>query len=264
MGKLNPWKDEGDEDTGPRIGRDVRAWFGRRLDVILNRPAPWGDVTIEEVVSMYYMDKAGSGGPECFLDWEDSDEYRGKGWSNGFWAVDVKTVLAELPYAIHYVRRAKARALDAQRFPTLDEWLDAEARGNLADKWGAPGAEPITTLALIASDADAGAPPETDPRTERCRKCKQIFTPQSRRQCVCISCLAAECREHGRAIRGNGKPTHRGVYMFGGGKSRYLSVVNSKGEIILQKRGVDAGAKYRAAVADSWAELDKADPLPTH
>lgn len=65
---------------------------------------------------------------ERFTNWVPVEEYAGPGFADGHWKIDRERLFGALVSAEYQL----ARNWDAERFPTLDAWLRAEAAGEVA------------------------------------------------------------------------------------------------------------------------------------
>lgn len=114
-------------DGEPEIGKKVLAWFKRKVRAKLLPPSfedKASDNLVAQTDSMveWYAEM-----PERYMKWVDSDEFQGGRFSNGSWVIDWDILLRDQPEAAAEYRRRK----DAARFPTLDDWLRADAAGEL-------------------------------------------------------------------------------------------------------------------------------------
>lgn len=113
--------------------RALVAWFG-------NDVQPEGAPDVRDIIRVARVD-AGlavddlvahfAGQPERFVKWVPVGEYAGADYASGGWRLDYLAVMCELVTHVSRTQQARALAHDAERFPTLDAWLGAEAKGLL-------------------------------------------------------------------------------------------------------------------------------------
>lgn len=174
------WKGEGAGSDGiPRFGRKAKAWLRRRLKAVLftlsgDAEFPYRDSVVGCTWTPdgipYLIEWYVARWPE-FVTWEDSDEYRGAGFSNGAWRFDAKAVASRGPQAV----RETDIARDARVYSTLDEWLRGDLMGRL---WydGHPGG-----MSRVS--------PEDRARRQTKCACGVRFTPLRRNARRCPTCV---------------------------------------------------------------------------
>src|SRR5262245_10045783 len=104
------WKGDAENSGIPRFGRRARAWLARVLDRRLRTLAPgWNDDEAIMSLVAWYMEDA-----ERYVDWVDDEEgYRGRGYSNGRFAIDWDTVQEDLLQGTTTLNNRAARQRDA-------------------------------------------------------------------------------------------------------------------------------------------------------
>jgi len=126
------------KDRTPHLGARGLAWAERRIAVVVaqliakEKDASAVEFHQAELVA-WFVERIPS-----YVCWLDDKEYHGKRWGCGGWQVvlsrhDLLTALRDLEAAAE----RRLRQAEAARYPTLDAWLGAEVRGDLA----APAAE---------------------------------------------------------------------------------------------------------------------------
>lgn len=181
----------GDGDGIPRFGRKAQAWLRRRIRAALFSPSnnpecpwtfvkdeqDWDDTAVEILLDWYLQD------PRRYVQWVDADEWRGSGFANGHWALNLTTIAKDSRTAVELVDRT----LDNEACPTLDDWLQADREGTLFYA-GAPSG---LTLAIPEIQAQVAA------RAVRaqCRDCGTTFHPERSNAVHCPSCCAAHRTE---------------------------------------------------------------------
>lgn len=250
MGTLNPWKDRprDDDDGRPKFGRKARAWLARHIEKAIRQhfDASWHDEGgIRRLVGWYMQN------PQRYVRWEDSEEYRGSGYSNGHWTVVSDAITGDEDAAVRECNAAIARECleaDAQHFPTLDDWLRADIAGELAYA-GAEGGMPHAQRTTVPGDL-----------RPKCRSCGKHFERDKWQSKNCADCIAAA-----KSVRRARQPSkyrtadgtlERGVYRL----HAFIWAVTSHGEKIGEQSVPVKGPKYRAAVEALWDELDRVDP----
>lgn len=115
-------------EDGKKFGRKAKEWFARSITRKLEelreqKVIKYGMTDSElECVAQQYTDD-----PMPYVCWQDADEYRGRGWSNGAWIIDWDKVTSALRCIIEGVRTDAA--VGAIR--TLDDWLLADMTDTL-------------------------------------------------------------------------------------------------------------------------------------
>lgn len=121
----------GGDDLPVKFGRKGRQWLERKIRATFAGTfVRWGNEDAVALCVEWYMER-----PERYVRWEDSDEWRGRGFSNGCWTFNVGAVYADFEEA----DRATDRGLDAMYCPSLEEWLGADLDDDLlyaGDKGG--------------------------------------------------------------------------------------------------------------------------------
>lgn len=191
-----------DEDREPKFGKKAEAWLRRQLLAKLGETrAPWGDVSVEDVVEWYLQWGTGGSPVPYYVEWKDDDEFRGHGYANGGWIVDWDLVSRDLPEAIREVERRSASA-EAERHPTLDAWLLAEARGELKYRGDLGGMQFIP--AEVRARVEAAAQERERRRPAICG-CGASFPRDRRNARKC-----PKCREAARVDREKRHGSRRG------------------------------------------------------
>lgn len=162
--------------------QDLESWFRRRLARLVAASIPdWSDKGRARVVAWLAEHDTE------VLVWQDDEEYKGRFYARGWWTVDAKLVVALLPEACE----AANVEYEAERYPTIESWLEGLHTGNLVTK---PVKEPAGCSLM------QGAPLPL----ARCRTCRQKFAPEVRlpRAKNCPSCRAVardkiQCARYG-------------------------------------------------------------------
>ncbi len=184
-------------DDVPRFGGKARRWYRRLLfhsaiGWLRDRRLPETDASQEILGRMVH---AVAEGWKPQVTWKDFDEFRGRNHASGEWRLDEKR-LAELWPEVFAAAMA---AQEASRYPTLDAWLDAEARGELKapateEPWAHNLLRNGSSTPTAASRRWADTFNRLDDRWPRaCRACGGEFTwEQTKRNRVrCPACLRA-------------------------------------------------------------------------
>lgn len=156
------WCDDRGDRPPVKFGRKARQWFERKIRAQFKTSFDkWGDEEQVALVVAYYLERV-----DRYVIWVDAAEWHGPGFSNGYWSYLSWAVDADVAKALH----ARDRALDALRFPSLDEWLEAEANG-----W------------LYATGEEGGAAylAEEERETMHARSISRSFVRDRRRTCRC-------------------------------------------------------------------------------
>ena len=129
------WKQ--DHDWAPKIDRKVRRWFRYLTAARLESSGSANDDRIDRSAIIAILEAQIAD----LIVWVPSASYGGKGYSAGQWQE------REGPYWEAYVeaKRDVCRAYDAERLPTLGDWLRAEGAGTLLFKGAAGGTEQLPT-----------------------------------------------------------------------------------------------------------------------
>ena len=134
------------------------------------------ELSVVEMLLEWYLERA-----HIYSQWIEDHEYRGSRFSHGAWHCDVAAVQRDVPIAFGHVDQA----LDATRFTTLDEWLEADLAGTLYYRGSEGG------MSRVAR--------ENRPAARRKCACGEKFVPKRRRARRCEKCLALARTE--RAMR---------------------------------------------------------------
>lgn len=173
------WTDWGDD--APAFDDAGRAWFRawceRRRGVAELAPTIRGhvlDLLCARAHALVY--------------WLPSDEYRGPDYTNGAWRINEEAWFAALTTCKGLALDAWRLADDAERFPTLDAWLRAEADGLLEHQGATSGrsglpAEVRKRLSVAARKRRLSWP-------KRCRSCGESFRPDRSTAKSCPACRA--------------------------------------------------------------------------
>ncbi len=171
------------------FGRKARAWLRRSIRARLQAKTSserrsltvhfvgYEDDEIDKMVE--YLLDLDEDDTMRYVAWQDAEAYHGRGSANGSWVIRWPIVEAEIADAAWWARRKLQRENDAARFPTLDEWLEAETKGLLEH----PG---------IAGDADALSP-ELRASLARARPTEKSVGRSVRRLWANVSPRAREC-----------------------------------------------------------------------
>lgn len=165
------WCDDRGDQPPVKFGRRARQWFERKLRAQFK--SPFDELRDEEQVALvvaYYLEHI-----DRYVTWVDAAEWHGRGFSNGHWSYLSKSVDADISNAL----LAKDQAVDAMRYPSIEEWLRAEASGLLL----ARGAEGGT-----------GSLPEAMRRTMHNRTALRAVAGERERTCRCGASFIADRR----------------------------------------------------------------------
>jgi hypothetical protein len=123
-----------------------------------------------------------------FLVWKPAGEYRGQGYSSGSWAVDGSSYRNLLWHAKRRAREHLDRIEDGARYRTLDQWLRAEARGQLLAEGSEGGTGNLPCKLRRALYESSRARRATALR--QCRICRASFRPNTKDRIVtrCEQC----------------------------------------------------------------------------
>ena len=185
-----------DDDRQPaRFGRKARAWLRRRLKTTLFKEhddryrleilgVDYDDATASDVVNWFLRN------PLAYVEWIDAEHWHGSQFSNGHWQVNECAVRRDSVAAA----RAVDQERDAECYPTLDEWLRAEANGELWSE-GHPGGMPnISAEEKLKTAAAMHAR-----RMRRVCPCGARFTAKKRNAVHCDACRARARAEREKA-----------------------------------------------------------------
>lgn len=118
------------DDGMPKFGRKARAWFALHIRLKLEErpePGPGRDarceVTSEEVGPVVDWICAD---PIRYVTYKPSDEYHGRGYSNGSWTIEWEGVFRAIPHALNDIRGLTINS--------LDEWLSEDIADNLTGR----------------------------------------------------------------------------------------------------------------------------------
>ena len=182
-------------------------WFRARIRVhLFEKVSP--KTLLDEVVEWFARS------PRKYVFWAAEQSYRGTGYSDGAWHLHGPQIDQDLCGALAPAREAARRRADAERFPTLEAWLQAERSGELEHR-GALGSKYGDGLpnALVRALREAarirrngwprmcatckGTFQSNRPAAKRCASCRSVpkSTPVSRR----ASAIAATA-EAARAV----------------------------------------------------------------
>jgi hypothetical protein len=152
-----------------------------------------------QVVDWLAQDEERTGAAPFYAKWIPAEVYCGVGYSAGGWAIDWETLVEELPHELTELSRSILRTADAKTYPTLDDWLRADIRGELAYPGAASGLDrPGCTLrpeTRRAISALASARQSLWPQL--CADCGESFTPDRRRFGRCPDCRAKARKANG-------------------------------------------------------------------
>lgn len=173
--RVSGWSEGGGGDELPTFGNKARKWFRRKLRAKLGSFKVPGD-EIEPVLDCLASD------PMPYVEWEDDDSYRGRGYSNGSWSIDWGAVRLGCEAALKDLRSETERT----RFSTLDDWLRADVEGKLPPSSARGGSAKLPKKLRRELLAAARARRKHRPRI--CRVCKSEFMPTCNRALRCPTC----------------------------------------------------------------------------
>jgi hypothetical protein len=191
---------QGGHSGVPKFGRKAQAWLRRRIKAHLfpdvdtvtgdSEMGPDGAKWDRKVID-WLLDEYAARAPGRFVHWVDADEWRGRGFSNGSWQFDAKAVEAFCQEAIDNVDRR----LDANAYPTLDEWLKADMADDLWFR-GAAGGMDLLSAEVRASIAAGKA----ERAARRHCACGVVFVAERSNARKCAGCRAtARAEQKARA-----------------------------------------------------------------
>lgn len=119
---------ESADDGGPvPFGPAAKAWFERVLRAHLRGKYPsWSLGGVDGVVEVFAEDA------ERFVQWVDAGEWKGGDYTNGAWELNIPEIECAVAHLVKQWNERVAREDDAKNFRTLDAWLRADLRGDLA------------------------------------------------------------------------------------------------------------------------------------
>lgn len=176
------WAEEGDDGL-PSFGRKARAWFVRKVRAKLGGETHRYSITSEEIeglVQWYGSD------PIPYVEWQDGDEYRGRGWSSGAWTIDWDKVNRTLYTALDELRLAR----DTAGIKTLDDWLKADLNDSFEFEGVSGGTDKLPKKLRRELKELARARRKKLPHI--CQSCREEFTPTSNRAKRCTKCMERE------------------------------------------------------------------------
>jgi hypothetical protein len=187
-----PWvgntDDRSPHDGRTKFGRRAGAWYRQRIADFLRSNGGLFGIAVGEIDDLaaelvnYYVEDSRL---PWYGRWVAEEHYRGRRYSAGFWTLDERLLLAELPQEIMQLRRSKARESDKARLASLDDWLRADIAGTLqfgGEKGGAPNLLPeLRSKMRLAAKVR---------RRRKCAKCGCRFIRGSRRHDTCTKCRA--------------------------------------------------------------------------
>ncbi|MHB9005244.1 MAG: hypothetical protein ACYC6C_14555 [Coriobacteriia bacterium] len=165
------WCDDKGDRPPVKFGRKARQWFERKIRAQFKEVlATWGDEDAIALFVTWYVEQI-----DRYVIWEDADEWRGRGFSNGQWSYRAGAVQRDFDKA----EIATDRALDAMRYVSLDEWLEAEAKGWLLGK---------------GEEGGTGRLPEDERKELRIRSISRRIARARNRVCSCGASFIADRR----------------------------------------------------------------------
>jgi hypothetical protein len=177
--RASGWHEEGDGDDGlPTFGKKARRWFVRLLRARLGRTV--NESELPAVLAWF------AANPMPFVRWRDEEEYRSRNYSNGAWMINWPAVTDGCGEALREVRTAAEEA----RFPTLEQWLQADIQGDLRDRGDPGGADNLPKKQRRELKEMARARRKRLPHM--CQSCSEEFTPTSNRAKRCTKCMNRE------------------------------------------------------------------------
>jgi len=180
-----------DDDGRVYFGQRAKLWLAHALrgqitgtDEAHPKPAAEGE-EVEALIEWYMLD------PMRYVKWLPEASFRGKGYSVGAWVLDVEMVYFDVKQAREETEHKRQLAIDAAReFTSLEEWLDADLKGDLAYPGCQGGFGALTAEGTPAEQRNAAVSRRARwPRG--CQTCGESFTPDRGRSRRCRQCIDA-------------------------------------------------------------------------
>jgi hypothetical protein len=195
---VRAWGEGSGGEGTPALGRRGRLWFRHRVRALFLPmfEADAQDAALTSRIVDWYTERA-----ERYAVWVTAETYLGPRFAWGHWTVLESEVRADLEVARYQCGREVAQARDTDRFPTLEAWLTAEARGELeAGSIEEPPArhlvEPAALNRYVAVRARI-----LKSRPRECTECGAEFQPKSTTARRCATCCESEAGRGANARR---------------------------------------------------------------
>jgi hypothetical protein len=176
------WRGSGDGRI--KFGPKARAWLERVMRSDLEENS-WGldRCEVEPLVRLLLEQY----GYERYVYWSDYTEYRGKGWACGCWTFFVEQLRSDTHGPVLWeLRNGAAKAADAERITSLDDWLRADAAGTLQFKGEQGGTGELSRVLKTKLRLARERRYKKLPRL--CPKCRAEFVPNRTNTLKCESC----------------------------------------------------------------------------